>query len=134
MAGAKTVVASVGVGEVTGEVEIVLEVDPDEVVVVVVVSGVVVDVPKTWPPVEAVVDPELVEAVDVVPAGAVEPVGEATTTVCVVAGLLTTEMYWPDCDGVDDGWLKAIQSNSVSAATGWLVWMIKPSGVLVATP
>ena len=39
-----------------------------------------------------------------------------------------------DCEVEVEGWATAIQSKAVSLATGWLVWMVKLSGVLVATP
>lgn len=50
-------------------------------------------------------------------------------------GWLATVRFRLDCEGVPvEGWAKAIQSKLVSAVTGWLVWMVKPAGVLVATP
>ena len=49
-------------------------------------------------------------------------------------GLDATVKFIVDCDLVSSGWAKAIQSKVMSTDEVALIWMLKPSGVLVATP
>ena len=49
-------------------------------------------------------------------------------------GVETTDRFMEDCEGVVVGCSRATQSKVVSWVMAWLAAMVKPVGVLVATP
>ena len=139
VAGADAVVSVVAGAEAEVPVGFVVSVVA-EVSTGAVVSETVVDVPATCPDesdgvVEEAEGAPADESFEIV--SELAPLDPDSLIVCPdPAGWLTTTICWfkLDWEVEVDGWASAIQSKLVSAVIGWLVWMVKPVGVLVATP